>query len=699
MKIHELLYDIREQNIVLPEFQREYVWNREQAKQLMVSLFKNYPTGGLLLWDTKNPPELKNVDTLPEKLGTVKVLLDGQQRLTTLHMLISGNIPKFYTEPEIQNDPRNLYFNLDTAEFQFYQSSRMAGDPFWRNVIDCFKDSEIDIFWIADQISEDSGEKNLIARRINDNLNQIRSILNLDFPVQIVPDGASIDEAINIFDRVNSQGTKLTDAELALTHVTGKWPKARQLMKERINLYNGDDFNFGLAFMTRALTAAVTGRALFETIHNRPKNELVDSWDKLGRVMEYLIKLLPSHGHIHSTEDLNTTNALIPVIAYLSRSGGTFPNQKSINHAVSWLYSALLWARYTAQTDQRLEADLSIIAKEVEPWDFLRAKIIDQRGRIDVKSSDFEGRTAQHPLYRMTFVLSKAHGAIDWFNGLPLGSKKGDVYALHSHHIFPQALLYRSGWDSDNYLHRQSVNEIANRAFLTGPSNQSISDSRPAEYFQKIEEKYPGALCKQFIPMEPKLWAVENFREFLEAWRDILSRKINELRSALLSEPEETAHRPIAELVLLGESTVLEFKSTFQWDVMKNEQNKGLRHSTLKTIAAFMNSDGGTLILGVEDNGAIFGLERDLALLDGSCDRFERLLADQMIDLLGQGVVSYVRVRFEEIEDKLVCAITVDSVREGVFLKSPRGKEFFVRFGNSTRSLDPEQTHEYLSRD
>jgi hypothetical protein len=92
-RISELLASISRLDLVLPEFQREYVWNREQAKQLVISLVKEYPVGGLLIWKTNDPPELKNIDRLPERLGTVDVLLDGQQRLTTLYMLITGEIP------------------------------------------------------------------------------------------------------------------------------------------------------------------------------------------------------------------------------------------------------------------------------------------------------------------------------------------------------------------------------------------------------------------------------------------------------------------------------------------------------------------------------------------------------------------------------------------------------------------------------
>ena len=315
-----------------------------------------------------------------------------------------------------------------------------------------------------------------------------------------------------------------------------------------------------------------------------------------------------------------------------------------------------------------------------------------------MKPSDFEGRGAQHPLYRLTTVLCKAHGAVDWFNGLPLVPNQGAAYAVHSHHVFPQSLLYEADWDSDNYLHRQSVNEIANRAFLTAASNQSLGRTEPAEYLPEVEENYPGALEKQFIPMDPSLWRVSHYREFLEARRELLALEMNEFRAALITEPEPVHRRSITELVTMGESTVLEFKSTFQWDMVRNEQNKALRHSVLKTVCAFMNTEGGTLVIGVEDDGSICGLRNDLSVL-GSLDRIQQTIANLISDRIGAAATPYVRLRFEEIGDDTVCVVDVESVREGVFLQSERGREFFVRIGNTTRSLDPEETHEYLSRD
>lgn len=698
MTINELLDAIRKSDLVLPEFQREYVWTLEQAKQLMVSLARRYPVGGILLWKTDKPPELKNIDALPDKVGSVQVLLDGQQRLTTLHMLVKGEIPNFYTPDEIENDPRNLYVNLNDLDFQYYQSSRMDGDPHWQRVTACFDSGEIiNVFEIAKKKTEgDGGDVMVAAERLMNNLTRIRNIKEIDLPEQIVPSHADLDESINIFDRINSQGTKLTDAELALTHVTGKWPMARRALKSKAEECVRHGFDFSLTFMTRALTAAVTNRALFEAIHSRPRGELEAGWDRLVKILDYLLTILPQKAFIHSTNDLNTSNALIPLVTHLSINEGRFTDEKSIRHATNWLYAALMWARYTAQTDQRLEADVQLVVRETEPWDALRSNIIEQRGRIDVKGSDFDGRGVQHPLYKAIFILAKAQGAVDWFNGLPLAQTRGARYGIQSHHIFRQARLYRDRWDADNYTHRQAVNEIANRAFLTAATNQQISDREPAQYLAAIEERHPGALSAQFVPLQPELWELHRFPDFLAARREIMARKLNEFMDSLIRQPEKTHRRPITDLISRGESFVLEFKSTLQWDASRNEQNKGLRLASLKSVNAFMNSQGGTLLIGVEDNGDIYGLDRDLSLTKRSKDRFEQLLTSLIADSMGTTTAPYFHVRYEDVGEKSVCVVDVEHSPEPVFMKSDRGKAFYIRVGNTSRALDHEEALKYV---
>jgi hypothetical protein len=696
MKISEALFSIQKQDLVLPEFQREYVWGKEQAKQLIVSLVKGYPVGGLLVWKTDSPPELKNVNELPDRLGTVMVLLDGQQRLTTLHMLITGEIPAYYRPPEIQNDPRDLYINVETGDLQYHQPMKMKDDPLWQRVTACFQDGQVDLFKIVQQLEPDPQAAFQRAARLNSNLTKLRGIRDAEIPEQVVPAAAGLADAIDIFDRVNSQGTKLTDAELALTHITAKWPQARRVMKEKLELCAQRGFDFGLTFITRALTTTVTHRALFETVRDADATTLKAGWSRLDKILDYLTTILSQRAFIHSSEDLNTTNALIPLITYLDIKGGKFQTEKSVKDAMHWLYAALMWARYTAQTDQRLETDVTLIAREAEPWELLRAQIIDQRGRLDVQPGDFAGRGTPHPLYRAAYILAKAHSAIDWCNGLPVAQTHGPTYDIHSHHIFPQAVLYRNGFDPDDHTHRQLVNEIANRAFLTADSNFDVSDAEPAAYLPKIEERFPGALAKQFVPIVPELWKVERYRDFLEARRALIAKKLNEFMHSMVSEPEKTHKRPVRELITLGESVTLEFKSTLQWDTIQNKQNTALRGSVLKTIAAFLNTEGGTLLIGVEDQGGILGIEYDLHLSNDSEDSFSQLLNTIMFQQLGAGAVPYIRQRFEAVNGNRVCVIEVDRSPEPVFVKSEKGREFFIRVGNTTRALDAEETMKYV---
>jgi len=95
MKIEELISSIRRREIVVPEFQREFVWNKSRARELIYSLLNEYPVGGILIWKTDEPPHLKGEEFKKghEQNKVYQVLLDGQQRSTALYMLITGEIP------------------------------------------------------------------------------------------------------------------------------------------------------------------------------------------------------------------------------------------------------------------------------------------------------------------------------------------------------------------------------------------------------------------------------------------------------------------------------------------------------------------------------------------------------------------------------------------------------------------------------
>jgi len=297
----------------------------------------------------------------------------------------------------------------------------------------------------------------------------------------------------------------------------------------------------------------------------------------------------------------------------------------------------------------------------------------------------------------MLNILAKAHGAVDWFNGAPLGSTHGNFYSIHSHHIFPQSLLYEGEYDSESYLDRQKVNEIANRAFLTANTNLTISNKFPGKYLPGVEQNYPGALASQFVPVDPSLWELDRYKDFLAARRELIARKLNEFMKSLISEPEETHERSIAELIELGESLTLEFKTTLQWDVIQNCKNKGLHNSVLKTISAFLNTAGGTLIIGVEDDGTIYGLENDFKLVNNSLDKFQQLMAALISEYIGPEYSHLIKIRYGDMNGDQICIIDVQRSPEPVYQNYKNKKVFYARVGNTTRELDSEQTVNFIN--
>lgn len=126
-------------------------------------------------------------------------------------------------------------------------------------------------------------------------------------------------------------------------------------------------------------------------------------------------------------------------------------------------------------------------------------------------------------------MITRMGDARDWLTGMPLHSHLlGHMNRLEVHHIFPKAQLYKRGHN------RPEVNALANYCFLTKESNLNIGDRLPEEYFPEVEANHPGALASQWIPMDRRLWKIENYLEFLEARKVLLAEEVNRRLAELL---------------------------------------------------------------------------------------------------------------------------------------------------------------------
>jgi uncharacterized protein with ParB-like and HNH nuclease domain len=309
MKISTILDKIDEKQLFIPAFQREYVWKRENAKQFVDSLIKEYPIGTMLTWETSSPPELKGPYKYNENQGAIRVLLDGQQRVTTLYMMIRGKIPPYYNGTDIITDTRNLYVNLETLELSYYLKTKMENNPLWQNVTDVFqrKIRARDVV----RALEAKGEVVDRARDdlIDDNATKIENIIPREFHEQTIPIRASIREAIDIFYMVNSSGVSLTDAELALAHISGYWPQARDRFKAKLEALSKEGFVLKLDFIVYVLLGCLyhLGSDMRRLHGEENKAKIQDIWELLEKqVLDYVVNVLRSNAYVDHTEELNS---------------------------------------------------------------------------------------------------------------------------------------------------------------------------------------------------------------------------------------------------------------------------------------------------------------------------------------------------------------------------------------------------------
>lgn len=154
----------------------------------------------------------------------------------------------------------------------------------------------------------------------------------------------------------------------------------------------------------------------------------------------------------------------------------------------------------------------------------------------------------------------------------------------------------------------------------------------------------------------------------------------------------------VRALIAAGESQTLEFKTSFRCEAETGRVNRDLQKVVAKTIAGFLNAQGGVLLIGIADDGTILGIEADLMSLSRqSLDRFELALRTTLGTYLGPEISPLVSVDFVEVDLKLIARISCERYGAAVYFQDGDQRHFYVRDGNRTQPLDVRAAHEYIS--
>lgn len=570
--IHELVAKIERGDIKLPEMQRQYVWKKTRVRDLLDSLYRKYPSGTILTWETDEGVATREFaidqNSSQQQRRGHQLLLDGQQRLTSMSAILRGE-PVHVKGPK---RPIDILFNLehpenveeitevfedenaegsidddpdegetDASEDEIMKrfermafvvsAKKLAQLPHWVSVTEVFKESSDKPFLKkAGVMSMDDPRYDRYTAR----LKRLREIKNYSYRVHILDRDKSYEEVTEIFVRVNSLGAKLWSSDLAMAQITAKWRDSLRLFQDFGKECAREGFDLDLSIHIKNLVAFITNQSRFKVVGSLSKEQLERGWENAKKGMEYALNFLRSNVGIDSPALLSSPFIIITLAKYADSIDYELSDEES-KHLRYWVLMANTKGRYSrGSTESFLNQDLSIIRSNQgrDVGELLRT-LKTQAGRLDILPEDLENRDSRSAYFKTMFLAFREAGACDWRDQLGISLKHSGVkHKLQFHHIFPKAVLEKVG------LSKQKINDICNMAFIGGKTNRRISNKEPAVYLPDVI-KNTGAdeLDKQCIPRDESLWAVDAYEDFLTERRKLVVNRLNQFLGHNQGEP------------------------------------------------------------------------------------------------------------------------------------------------------------------
>ena len=555
--VEELVGMIERGRLRLPEMQRRYVWRSPRVRDLLDSLYRGYPSGAILLWETTEDVPLQEfaVSQQANPYQTTQLLLDGQQRLTSLSAVIRG-------EPVTvrgRQRPVELLFNLEHPEQLAFVTEvnedadvDEEGDEDDGDAADSSSDELMQRFnkmafvvatrkleqlpqWVkVSEVFRISGDREFLrkagvtdfddprAEKYSKRLARLRDIRKYVYRMDVLESSMGYDEVTEIFVRVNSLGAKLRSSDLALAQITAKWRNSLAEFQSFQKACAGMGFDLDLGIHLKNLVAFATGQSRFLTIGNVDVATLQAAWKESKRGMDFALNFMRSNVGIGSPALLSSPFILIAIAAYGHKRDYALGIEESAQLRY-WTLVANAKGRFSRGSSETiLDQDLASIRQGGGVKDLIdRVRL--QFGRLDITPEELEGRNQRSALFKTMFLAFHAAGATDWRSNLRISlDHKGSQDRLQFHHFFPKALLKTAGYST------READDIANLSFISGKTNRQISDKAPAAYLEKYRlGAGASGLEAQCISTDASMLEVSAYKDFLKDRRLRISERLN----------------------------------------------------------------------------------------------------------------------------------------------------------------------------
>jgi len=502
----------------IPEFQRGFVWKATQVRDLIESLWLDYPIGSMLVWDSKPNDHAEERNVLDARRPTW--LVDGQQRATALSILF-GRKPYWWTDGELWDKTLRKYdirFDVDAQEPPFFSVANAATRrargirylPVSRLLnLDVAKRAEDQehLRNLSREIKAQDLCAGMDAMDVYGRMYEIANIREHDVPVIVIDH--DLEDVVEIFARLNSRGTRVTEADIYLGIVAARTPTwVRETFLPHRERLSQAGFDVSPNLLFRTLTAVGAKKVRFKEIEDSFWNadNVQPAWKRATRGWKDAIARFREYG-VLSNDPMPTEAALVTLITLIEM----LPTEP-FEPMFYWFLQASRFGRYSGSGTTSLEEDLRDIADSSSLADTL-AKLLRRFDHVrPLEAEDFlrdygDSRFGRFLLY----LLAYGNHAHDWdSSGHRLGFEGLEVledFRPQWHHIFPRKFL-------EGKVAEDAIDALANIAVIGPTINIRISAKDPLDYIKRYEIS-GSKLREQFVAEDITGMTVANYTTWL----------------------------------------------------------------------------------------------------------------------------------------------------------------------------------------
>lgn len=734
--LDSLIKDVELGKIGLPDIQRPFVWRNNQVRDLFDSMYKGYPVGYLLFWDNGFTPGHRAIGTDAKQLAPSMVIVDGQQRLTSLFAVMRG-------EPVVRSNYKSEHIRIAFNPLEQIFAVPTAAtnrDPVYINDISTLWRSDTNLFQVANEFLANLREGREVSKdeegAIQNSIAKLAGLSNFPFIALQLRADINEEDVADVFVRINSKGKTLNQADFILTLMSVFWDEGRanleSFCRDARTPSSGSRSPYnhliepspaqllrvgiGLAFKRarfQIVYSILRGKDLATSEFSEDRRD--EQFNALKKAQEKVLDLTNWHDFMQCVRQagyregrmINASNALLYsyVFYLIGKTEFDVTNSELRSVIAQWFFMSAITSRYATSPDSTAESDLAMLRGVTSGEEFTS----QLRRACDIAlPNDFWEVTLPNDLaasrprspslfgYEAALVLLDAPALFSKFKVAEMKDPtlRMNRNLIERHHLFPKGYLARNGISQT-----REVNQVANYAYVEWPDNAKISDQAPADYLPEMRERFSIDELQRMYHFHalPEGWEHMNYREFLEQRREHMAAIIREGYQSLTPGYRESeancADLDIDELVSGGEGDEVEFKSTLRVNMHTGKVDRRMENAILKTLAGFLNSHGGTLIVGVSDDGTPIGIETDGFPNE---DSMALHLGNIVNRSMGASVWAMVHANFEDYEDDRVLAVKCEKSRFPIYLQEGNDECFYIRTGHATTKLNVSEVQKYI---